>query len=506
MTASVPALFVFGSGAEGRAIRTTLTAKVIDQQGVSYTGCVTFTKSVQKHISDTVYPLLLSIVAPFGVSAIGFELSVTNIAAASLYDQGFEIKGFSADVPIFLAMLSSSLGIRLRESCYCTGHIASTGGDIVMVQHLAAKAKAIPETEPNALFCYPEIQDSSLTTLRPSEQESLKFRLREMTLNGLRSTEVSSVEELYNYVFPQVERWRWVLESELDVLSAKGRYVEGLLPSVSFSNALKEALLNEDFTSAFSLLESYENSLKQGDLGLCTIAEELKLISSTLPPHISQKLQSKPASSLLANTLAQSKADRDASSSDTELAQSVRQLLEDIHPDSLDHSLLGIDQARASFVLESLEVENQEAFLTHCTHCYLHVLYSLGEIETIADIEVYHPQVIELLERAGGYKQFLLEALSPKQGGLHYVLNKLVQQLKQERIEQEVNFKFLEFVNPLDAEEQLAFIKAFLVLKKDSLPQSLLETEPEELLQDWQSFLKEFVEHEAAIQTTLRYR
>ena len=67
-----------------------------------------------------------------------FDIWVANIGATSLNEIGITISGFSADVPVLLAILSASLQLPVSADIVSTGHIASPDGDIRMVRGLPA--------------------------------------------------------------------------------------------------------------------------------------------------------------------------------------------------------------------------------------------------------------------------------------------------------------------------------------------------------------------------------
>ncbi|MBM3748233.1 MAG: hypothetical protein FJW34_20815 [Acidobacteria bacterium] len=109
-------------------------------EGVAFTGPVRFSEDTQKHARATVLPLVHRICRLLGLAPGGFEISAVNLAAASQLDVGLEISGFSADLPLFLAMLSARLRVPVPQEVMCTGHIASQDGDVRMVQNLLSAA------------------------------------------------------------------------------------------------------------------------------------------------------------------------------------------------------------------------------------------------------------------------------------------------------------------------------------------------------------------------------
>ena len=82
---------------------------------------------------------------------------MVNLDAASITEVGLNISGFSADVPILLAILSASLQMAVPEDIVSTGHIASPDGDIRMVRNLPTKFAAAVEANSIKRFVHPAI-------------------------------------------------------------------------------------------------------------------------------------------------------------------------------------------------------------------------------------------------------------------------------------------------------------------------------------------------------------
>ena len=85
----------------------------------------TWASATAKHLSAVVLPLVDQITNALGLPKSGFELCAANVNAASAADLGIRISGYSADVPVFLALLSAATGIQLPEDVAATGQVAS---------------------------------------------------------------------------------------------------------------------------------------------------------------------------------------------------------------------------------------------------------------------------------------------------------------------------------------------------------------------------------------------
>ena len=146
---------------ENRAIITTLIAHA-DQAASSPTllfqGTVKFEKAVQRHLQETVLKHVCNITDSLKIPLNAFTLSAVNIGAASSSDIGISVNGFSGDVSVFLALLSSALQLPIRQDIVFTGHIGSFEGDILPVENLPAKCEACILDKSITQFIYPNLE------------------------------------------------------------------------------------------------------------------------------------------------------------------------------------------------------------------------------------------------------------------------------------------------------------------------------------------------------------
>jgi predicted ATP-dependent protease len=141
-------------------------------------GPVKFKEEIRNHLNSIVLPLVDRIIDGLGLSRQSYEVSITNIGAAASSGVGIEISGFSADLPVFLALLSASLRVGLRQDMASTGHIASLDGDIAAVRGIPAKLAAVLKYPGITGLVIPDFeQDSSLKLLTPLEYNAVKESL-----------------------------------------------------------------------------------------------------------------------------------------------------------------------------------------------------------------------------------------------------------------------------------------------------------------------------------------
>jgi len=172
-------VLVFGEGEKAGAIISTVVAQTRNfnaGERLRFVGPVTLERQTARHVGDILVPIVDAIGEALGIVRRGFDLSVVNPGAASASDLGVEIAGFSADVPMLLAMLSTTLSLSIANDMVATGHVASCNGDVGAVKALPAKIQAVLEDKSIRQLVYPALDaDSSLAALSPLETEKAKI-------------------------------------------------------------------------------------------------------------------------------------------------------------------------------------------------------------------------------------------------------------------------------------------------------------------------------------------
>ena len=145
---------------EGPATVTTLTAQKItsdDNDRLVFSGSVKFDQQGKQQLNKIVLPQVDQILIALGQSFDCYELSITNPGATSSSDLQLNITGFSIDVAAFMALLSVSLNIPIKQDIAFTGHLSSKSGDISPVKSLPAKCVAVLEDGNINEFVYPDL-------------------------------------------------------------------------------------------------------------------------------------------------------------------------------------------------------------------------------------------------------------------------------------------------------------------------------------------------------------
>ena len=233
-SARASTVVVFHDAEGAQALITTITCKANEHtKGLVVCGPGKFTSKVESHIIETVASLLADLLASLDLSLPGFQLSAVNLGAASWDQRSVEISGYSADAPIFLAMLGAVLGLNPSDDFLCTGHIASIDGDIRMVGFLAEKLAAATDEPSIKRFAYPDpMGDGSLDhMLDPGEIQVLQAALaaakQSLVLNPLKD-----VADLIKSAFSQ---------EQLVLSSLRNGYFNDEKPEYDSASPLKQA-------------------------------------------------------------------------------------------------------------------------------------------------------------------------------------------------------------------------------------------------------------------------
>jgi len=153
--AKAGSVLVLGQGEGKRGFITSIACRTIDSEDrLVFVGPVRFAKKTQIHIRQIILPVIDTILDALGVEQSSFELCAENHAAASGLETGIDISGFSADLPVFMAMLGAVLGLEIPPDCVFTGHIAGVSGILTEVHSLDIKITcARSHSQTKRLFC-----------------------------------------------------------------------------------------------------------------------------------------------------------------------------------------------------------------------------------------------------------------------------------------------------------------------------------------------------------------
>ena len=169
------------SGTAGEAAITTVVAQVRKHpKNIRIRNCggISLSAPTLSRIETSLLHIVDEITSQLGVAKRCFDLTVLNLDGVSAKDVPATISGHSADLPMFMCLLSAALPLPLKQNVVATGELGSLAGDITMVSGIPAKVAAAAEDPKVTLFLYPSLdRDHSLVTLAPNERDKIQEAL-----------------------------------------------------------------------------------------------------------------------------------------------------------------------------------------------------------------------------------------------------------------------------------------------------------------------------------------
>lgn len=545
-------VLVFGHGDGAKAVISTVVARIREKgrgKRVRFTGPATFERKTAEHIAGVVLPAADSVLRALNLPEKYFDISVVNLDAASIRDTGLNISGFSADVPILLAILSASLEMAIPEDVVSTGHIASPDGDIRMVKNMPAKLEAAIQAESIHRFVHPEIaQESPLDSLSPGERQSAADALGKAK-RDIRTIAVRDMGELVRAVFSDEQvilaslRQGFYVDSgpPLGTEKAGRKAVDFLFHNNEnrFWTVLERQLLEARNDDARDLLlalahfqihrKTYPKELGRSLLRLIQSlppeTRRLKIDFPLLPmPECIQLSQFAKESDhedvgllfragfaketwllpKIANRVGNSEgADVDPGKG------TLQSILSEISAEALA-TLVGrpIDSARTAYIKDSVTVSSYEEFNDTITSFYLHLIRHTRRLSGPVDLRAAAGEALELLEKTfskkGGFKAALEEARTAINGGLRLVLDMMTEQFKREEQEKHINQVFKTALDPMDFENKVGLMRALIKRLEPHLDPEIISQPPERFAEHYEDIIRAYLQSMDRLNSIMR--
>lgn len=551
------AVLVFGGGDATCAVVSTVLARVRrDREGsrLLFAGPSVFDAKVIAHLLETVLPVADRIINQVtskrerASRRKSFEVSVVNLGAASAGDMGLSVSGFSADVPLLLAVLSAALNIPLRQDLVTTGHVASPDGDIRTVRSIPAKLAAAADDHGINEFVHPSVDaDASMHSLSPAECDRIKVAV----INAKDSIRVGTVNDV-GQLLRQV-----VAEESLVLGSLRSNFFESNVPLGTPGAPIEQAAAHIAQGNDERFWRVLENHLLRGndDLARQVFLERVryqirrKRYPDSLGRTLYQLIQSLPPATrrikslfplapkgqclrlcrfaaehdyedvrcLMASVMG--KVDRHGSGAETgaqprtrvteDSAAAVEAVLAEISSEALARKIgHPIDSARACYVMGKVLVDSEDEFHEAVSGFYLALLRHRGMAPASADHQALADEAIQLLERAfvkgGGIQGARAEARDGIHGGMRFVLDMITEQYKIEQQSNHVARVLQEALDPLNWNERVAFIGAILDRLSPQLPPDIRNAPPARFARHYDTIAKAYVQSLDRVKQLLR--
>lgn len=543
---------VFNITGERQAFISSVYANAIEKKSeerITFSGQVELNQECKTNIQKVITNIVDQIMKALHIEAKSYEISITNLGASSSQGIGLEVAGYSAELPIFLAILSASLKIPLPQDRVSTGHLASTKGDIAPVSGIAEKLKACIEEGSITRFVYPYfVKNRSMNAMTPKESKQAREALdMSRSLIGLRP--VKDISEAVEYMFTSEDlvlaslRSGYYDSQETDIISDSpiDRTVSYLLNEneTRFWHSLEKDLMSEEIDKAKILLELFVQHHILHRQYPTAFGTRLHHLLLSLPPATKMKKNLPPLIPMKSCIQLSQYANQrdypdvlrlfDSAQKDfkrtgftVEQVDGKKELSLGEEPDSLltyflqelsakniaDQVLIPIDNARASYNMDKITVENHAEFNEAIVSFYIHLLRHLNQVEGLIKEESFAPEALDLLNRTfaskGGISAAYAEGLNATQGGMKYIFDLMTERLKLEEKEKYIRMVFKGIMDPLDFERKVSLMDAFMKKLGKDLPEEITKRSPEQYATDHEEIIRAYSESLEKVITLLK--
>lgn len=536
------AVFVFGQDDKAHSVISKVVATLRHQTNsdrIIFGGAPIFEEKSVGHIIDIVLPVVDGVVERLGLPKRFFDLSIVNLEVTSVLGTTFTVSGFSADLPIFVALLSAALQIPIPTDFASTGHIASPHGDVRMVKGIPAKLAAAIKAANIKAFIHPAVdQDSSLGSLAPHEKEIVADSITKARRN-IETNAVKDIYELIKVVFPEdsiiLESLRQSFGNQSfrrhleDTPIGKAAYFFGEGTYKRFLKTLERKMISGESSRAkelISVLISYHIKQKTYPKGF---GERLNNIVRSLPPEtirlkidfplipisqftalgqfaeesdhedlqllfsVSFEKYIRPNVKKIGPNISKQTSNKNVSRTQ------VQSIVSEIDADALTLMFgIPIDSARATYPLDSVRAKDSDVFAKTVTSFYIHLLRHTQKISGSVSVKNGEAEAFSLIERTfsnkGGFRGALSEAKHATNGGLRMILDMMTEQFKHEEQKKHVNYIIKSALDPLDWDSKVSLVKGILSTLQHILPQKIRCQPPERFAGQYDIIVKAYVD------------
>jgi len=552
-TGKAKAVLVFGQGDQQTGVISSVVARATRSSKtgtrVQFSGPALVFNQVRQHIEETVLAIVDRVLEGLQVPRQDYDISVTNLSAASAQNIGLDISGYSADLPVLLAMLSAALQLPIPSDIVMTGHIASVAGDITAVKAIPAKIEAVVADDSVGFFICPDLDhDRSLEILSPDEHYRGIEAIMAAKLT-LQVRQVNAVSELIKMVFAKEDialaSCRLGFYQMPNRLTHTNNSTDDVAQYLAQNNqqrvwvALEEYLLKGHKNKAGELLASFIGYHIDRQVYASSLGQQLRQLILSLPPATRRmKITFPLVATSLCIELSQFAQEGDYDDvcvlfeaahgrfpndkpiipkpkTDTEAQPEVDSGPFDAVIALISESALAqkfyipIDSARGSFILEKSTVASWDQFEETLVAFFIHLQRHLSAtvLHTV-DHQHARTKALALLDSTfqnqGGRQQAVAQAIDGTRGGIKSVLDTITEQFKREEQYQYIQRVFTDALSPLDWEGRVAFMRAALHRLRPFLPDEIRTQPPERFAHDYEVIVKTFVQSFDNINQLLR--
>jgi len=548
-TGRAKTVIVFSQGEDSKAVISSIVVRALKKSAgnrLLFAGPAAFSTNTVNHINSIILPAADIFFNALNVPLKSFEISIVNLDVASLMDIGITISGYSADVAIFLAMLSAGRQMAIPENIVSTGHIASIDGDIRMVSSIPAKLSAAAKSKSVRTFICPAIdQDDCLDSLSPQQKSQIAGALAKAK-SDLQVVGVQNVKDLLAATFSDKQIVKASLRHNFYIPVANFPQPENSLESAityltgnnenRFWGVLEQDLFSGNSDSAIQLLDLFaqhyiSRKFYPKDFGskflrqiLCMppfiLRRKIKFPLLSMPRciQVSQYAKETDHEDVSLLFLASSRQaiphyDKDDTGKQStkvpeDIEETLQSILTEINQEALLRHVAGpIDAARATFFPGAVTTNSFDEFNEIVTAFYVHLQRHFYRLIEPIDLNAASSKASALLEKAffkkGGWDAAQTEAETGVNGGIRFVLDVMTEHFKYVHQEEYMEQALKTALKPLDWEKTVSLTQAILKRLEHNLPQQVV-SQPEKYAYELKDILKTYVQSQDRLKSMLR--
>jgi hypothetical protein len=535
------------------AIITEIFAQAVaanSEKRIMFHGPANLENKAISHLETVILPIVDNISRSLGLPPRSFVISISNVGASATKGVGLNIAGFSADVPLFLSMLSASMQASLRRDLIATGHIASLAGDIVPVLGIPAKVEAAIASGDISEFLFPDIEnDLSATRLMPRADF---IEAKKAFYDHKGQIKLTAIEDIHDAL-------KSFFTEEAIVMSALVQGFFDTKPDIKgddnplsrsivflladnerrFWETTKDHLFRHEAEKAKAVIQFFIDYHLERKRYPRNFGEQLHRLAMSLPPlvrrldglfpllpvdqcialshyaaqtdHVDVQLLYKLTApdEFTKMVDATSSEIKDPTSGDDREGELLRKILFELSNANLTRKIgLSLDEARACYPMRAVTVKDASEFNQAITSFYIHLMRHTQSPEGHVSWEAATSEAIDRVEdsfrRGGGYNTALAEAKTGTKGGLRHVFDVMIESEKSVKIGKYMTMVLKEAIDSLDWE---AKVKLSVYIKNQYgryMPDSFRIMEPEQLAHRLEESIRLLTEGEKDIDRWLR--
>ena len=525
---------VLASGGQPEAVLTALMVRAGrgSEPRLRQRGNGRFDRRTLEHLESTVLHVSDRILNSLGLRARRYEVTLANTADASLHDAGTEVCGFSADAPALLAIVSEELKLPVPDKVLATGQL-TTDGSVLPVKHQIEKLNAAMASPHIETFIYADLPHDGVASAAARGEADAFYLAARQAQDYMLCVPVTDVAELLKAAFPESDVLLAMLSraketigecTSSDVFGEAARFL-GDDRDPRLWAEFRRMLIEREMTSARSLLRArLIASIRDGRFP-ADIGTQLTDVMRGLPRHVradrslvplmqpddywplirlADDSQAADAALLLdavrgRGWCASCQQEPGGFPNDAPFSPEgfLAWLRDQVSPSSLVTVAGTVDEARATYPIKSVRIENTAEFWDEMASFTTHLL---THCEGLCGAEAHGlpAEVVSLLERAfrsdGGVDAAIREALEATRGGLRLVMDRLTETYRRELLAAHLSAILKNAVSHLGWEDKVATSQHIIETVQTHLASEHRSRRPEELAADLEAVLRAYID------------